>query len=68
MPQKGFTMIVNRLHIHAMRSTPTRDVEAGQSDAQFYDIYRRNTSGDMVLVERSGSLDSAFDFCLPTVH
>lgn len=68
MPQKGFTMIVNRLHIHAMRSTPTRDVEAGQSDAQFYDIYRRDTSCDMVLVERSRSLDSAFDFCLPTVH
>lgn len=68
MPQKGFTMIVNRLHIHAMRSTPSRDVQAGQSDAQFYDIYRRDGSGGLVLVERSQSLDSAFDYCLPTVH
>ncbi|MBF6989368.1 hypothetical protein IPF36_16705 [Cupriavidus sp. IK-TO18] len=68
MPQKGFTMIVNKLHIHAMRSTPNRDVQAGQSEAQFFHIYRRDDAGRMVLVERSLSLDSAFDFCLPTLH
>ncbi|QEZ48845.1 hypothetical protein [Cupriavidus oxalaticus] len=68
MPQKGFTLIVNKLHIHAMRSTPTRDVQARQSEAQFIHIYRRDGSGRMVFVERSLSLDSALDYCLPTLH
>lgn len=68
MPQKGFTLVVNKLHIQAMRSTPTRDVHAGQSDAQFFAIYRRDLKGGFVLVERSTSLDSAFDFCMPTLH
>ncbi|WP_165971612.1 hypothetical protein [Cupriavidus sp. L7L] len=40
MPQKGFTVIVNKLHIHAMRSTRNRDVQARQSEAQFFHIYR----------------------------
>ncbi|MFS8979227.1 hypothetical protein PO002_32875 [Cupriavidus necator] len=68
MPQKGFTMIVNKLHIHAMRSTTNRDVQARQSEAQFFHIYRRDESGRMVFVERSLSLDSALDYCLPTLH
>ncbi|MEN7527661.1 MULTISPECIES: hypothetical protein [unclassified Cupriavidus] len=70
MPQKGFTAIVNKLHIQAMRRTLTRDVQANQSDAQFFDVYRREPSGDMTLVEKGLSFDSAMDYCLTptTVH
>ncbi|MBP0624753.1 hypothetical protein [Cupriavidus consociatus] len=70
MPQKGFTAIVNRLHIHAMRSTATSEVQAGQSDAQFFHVYRREASGNMTLVERNLSFDSALDYCLApaTLH
>jgi len=38
MPQKGFIAIVNKLHIQAMRRTLTRDVQANQSEAQFFDV------------------------------
>ncbi|CAG2159715.1 hypothetical protein [Cupriavidus numazuensis] len=70
MPHKGFTAIVNKLHIHAMRTAATRDVQAGQSEAQFFHVYRREQSGELVLLERTGSFDSAFDYCIttPTLH
>lgn len=70
MPQKGFTAIVNKLHIHAMRRTLTREVQANQSEAQFNHVYRREASGDLTLVEKDLSFDSAMDFCLSptTVH
>jgi len=70
MPQKGFTAIVNKLHIQAMRSTPTRDVHAHKSEAQFFHVYRKESSGDMTLLERNLSFDSAADFCLAqgTLH
>ena len=69
MPQKGFTAIVNRLHIQAMRATSTTDVQAGQSEAQFYDVYRRDQSGSLTCLDRKLSFDSAVEFCLtPTLH
>ena len=70
MPQKGFTAIVNKLHIHAMRRTLTRDVQASQSEAQFFHVYRREATGDLTLVEKGLSFDSAMDYCLTptTVH
>nr|WP_315597951.1 hypothetical protein [uncultured Cupriavidus sp.] len=70
MPQKGFTAIVNKLHIQAMRRTLSRDVQANQSEAQFFHVYRREASGDLTLVEQGLSFDSAMDYCLSptTVH
>nr|WP_315591837.1 hypothetical protein [uncultured Cupriavidus sp.] len=70
MPQRGFTAIVNKLHIQAMRSTPTRDIHAIQSEAQFFHVYRKETSGDLTLLEGNLSFDSAADFCLAhgTLH
>ena len=70
MPQKGFTAIVNKLHIQAMRRTLTRDVQANQSEAQFFHVYRREASGDLTLVEKGLSFDLAMDYCLTstTVH
>ncbi|SPK77439.1 conserved protein of unknown function (plasmid) [Cupriavidus taiwanensis] len=69
MPQKGFTAIVNKLHIHAMRSAAATDVNAGQSEAQFFDVYRREPSGSMTFLDRLLSFDSALDYCLaPTLH
>ncbi|SDD57781.1 hypothetical protein SAMN05216345_111115 [Cupriavidus sp. YR651] len=64
MLQKGFTAIVNKMHIQAMRSTSSYDVMAGQSDAQFFDVFRRGTSGQLVLVKRERSFDSAFEYCV----
>jgi len=64
MPQKGFSAIVNKLHIHAMRSTASREVQAGQSDAQFFHVYRRAPSGELMLIERKLSFDSAFEYCV----
>lgn len=64
MSFKGFTAIVNKLHIHAMRSAGARVIEAGQSDAQFFEIYRRDSSGAMLFQQREASFDSAFDYCL----
>lgn len=70
MPQKGFTMIVNKLHIHAMRSTPTQDVQAWKSDAQFFHVYRKDGRDSLTLLERNLSYESAVDFCLApgTLH
>lgn len=70
MPQKGFTMIVNRLHIQAMRSTATHDVQAWKSDAQFFHVYRKDGRDSYTLLERNLSFDSAVDFCLSprTLH
>lgn len=68
MPQKGFTAIVNKLHIHAMRIAEAAEVQACKSDAQFYHVYRREPSGELVLIERKLSFESAFDYCLPTLH
>uniref|UniRef100_UPI003F499323 hypothetical protein n=1 Tax=Cupriavidus taiwanensis TaxID=164546 RepID=UPI003F499323 len=69
MPQKGFTVIVNKLHIHAMRSAAATEVKAGQSEAQFFDVYRREPSGSMTFLDRMPSFDSALDYCLaPTLH
>ncbi|RWA55701.1 hypothetical protein AU476_06220 [Cupriavidus sp. UYMSc13B] len=69
MPQTGFTAIVNKLHIRAMRATATAEVQAGQSDAQFFHVYRREASGSLTFVERKLSFDSALEFCLkPTLH
>ncbi len=64
MPRKGFTAIVNKLHIQAMRTTPTRDVHANKSEAQFFHVYRKESSGDLTLVEGNLSFDSAADLCL----
>ncbi|AZG17073.1 hypothetical protein [Cupriavidus pauculus] len=70
MPQKGFTAIVNGLHIHAMRRTSTHDVQALQSEAQFYHVYRRDGRDGLTLLEKSLSFDSAMDYCLAprTLH
>jgi len=70
MPQKGFTAIVNRRHIHAMRSTAAHEMQAGKSDAQYYNVYSRAPSGELVFERREGSFDSAFEFCVapPTLH
>ncbi|MGX6566054.1 hypothetical protein [Cupriavidus necator] len=69
MPQKGFTAIVNKLHIHAMRTMATTEVHAGQSEAQFFDVYRREPSGSLTFLDRRFSFDSALDYCLtPTLH
>jgi len=70
MPQKGFTAIVNKLQIHAMRRTGTSDVPAIQSEAQFFHVYRREPSRDLTLVKGNLSFDSAADFCLShgTLH
>ncbi|WP_454056662.1 hypothetical protein [Cupriavidus sp. Marseille-Q8015] len=59
MPQKGFTAIINKLQIHAMRRTGSSDVPAIQSEAQFFHVYRRGQ-----LVKGNLSFDSAADFCL----
>lgn len=64
MPQKGFTAIINKLHIHAMRRTAICDVPAIKSEAQFFHVYRREQSGDFTLIEGHLSFDSAADFCL----
>lgn len=64
MPQKGFTAIVNKLQIHAMRQTAICDVPAFQSEAQFFHVYRKESSGSLTLVERNLSFDSAADYCL----
>lgn len=70
MPQKGFTMIVNKLHIQAMRSTATQDVQAWKSEAQFFHVYRKDASNSFTLVEGNLSYESAVDFCLApgTLH
>ncbi len=69
MLQKGFTAIVNKLHIHAMRNTSTMEVQARQSEAQFFDVYRREPSGSMTFLDRRFSFDSALEYCLaPTFH
>ncbi|MBY4898667.1 hypothetical protein [Cupriavidus sp. AU9028] len=69
MPQKGFTAIVNKLHIRAKRVSNTEDVSAGQSEAQFFDVYQRGPSGNLMFLDRKDSFDSALDFCLaPTLH
>lgn len=70
MPQKGFTAIVNGLHIYAMRRTLNHDVQALQSEAQFYHVYRRVGRHGLTLVEKNLSFDSAMDFCLAptTLH
>lgn len=69
MPHKGFTAIVNKLHIHAKRVSNTDDVGAGQSEAQFFDVYRRGPAGNLTFLNRMHSFDSALDFCLsPTLH
>ncbi|KAF7961877.1 hypothetical protein AWV80_28330 [Cupriavidus sp. UYMU48A] len=70
MPQKGFTAIVNKLHIHAMRTAAAHDVQAGQSEAQFFHVYRRERTGELIFLERKGSFDSAFDYCITptTLH
>jgi hypothetical protein len=64
MLQQGFTTIVNRLHIRAMRATAMADVQAGKSEAQFFDVYRRTHSGTLVFLERKRSFDSAFEYCI----
>lgn len=64
MLQQGFTAIVNRMHIRAMRATAIDDVQAGMSDAQFFDVYRRTQSGKLVFLERKRSFDSAFEYCI----
>ncbi|CAG9186013.1 hypothetical protein [Cupriavidus pampae] len=68
--QKGFTAIVNKLHIHAMRRTATSDVHVPKSEAQFFHVYRREQSRDLTLVKGNLSFDSAADFCLAhgTLH
>ncbi|AOY97724.1 hypothetical protein BKK79_38030 (plasmid) [Cupriavidus sp. USMAA2-4] len=63
MSFKGFTAIVNKLHIHAMRSAGARVIEAGQSDAQFFEVYRRGPSGVLLFLQREASFDAAFEFC-----
>ncbi|WP_066733004.1 hypothetical protein [Cupriavidus sp. D384] len=70
MPQKGFTVIVNKLHIHAMRSTANQDVQAWKSDAQFFHVYRKVGRDTFTLLESNLSFDSAVDFCLApcTLH
>lgn len=70
MPQKGFTAIVNGLHIHAMRRTQSHDVQAIQSEAQFFHVYRRDGRDTLTLLEKNLSFDSAMDYCLTpsTVH
>ncbi|WP_235845020.1 hypothetical protein [Cupriavidus agavae] len=63
-------MIVNKLHIHAMRSTATQDVQAWKSEAQFFHVYRKDEGNSLTLLERNLSYDSAVDFCLApaTLH
>ncbi|WP_316157472.1 hypothetical protein [Cupriavidus sp. BIC8F] len=69
MPQKGFTAIINKLHIQAMRATAATEVQAGQSEAEFFDVYRREPSGSFTFLGRKFSFDSALDYCLaPTLH
>ncbi len=70
MPQKGFTVIVNGLHIHAMRSADAHEVQARKSDAQYYNVYSRSHSDELVLVQSGRLFDSAFEFCVapPTLH
>lgn len=69
MPHKGFTAIVNKLHIHAKRASDTAEIHAGQSEAQFFDVYRRGPAGTLTFLDRKHSFDSALDFCLaPTLH
>ena len=70
MLQKGFIAIVNKLQIHAMHIAGDGEVQANQSDAQFFHVYRKEPSGDLTLVERQLPFDTAFDLCLTpaTLH
>ncbi len=60
---KGFTAIVGKLHIHAMRSVASREMLASQSDAQWFHVYRRTSAG-LELEQREKDFDSALDYCL----
>lgn len=63
MHLKGFTAIVGKLHIHAMRSIASREMIASQSDAQWFHVYRRTSAG-LEFEQREKDFDSAFDYCL----
>jgi len=63
MPLRGFTAIVGRLHIYAMRSIASREMIASQSDAQWFHVYRRTPTG-LRLEQKKKDFDSALDYCL----
>lgn len=66
----GFTVIVGRLAIHAMRRTPSGEVQANQSDAQSFHVYMRGPGGAQELQRTEEDFDAAFAFCVqrPAVH
>ncbi|MCK4118377.1 hypothetical protein ACI2UK_13830 [Ralstonia nicotianae] len=64
MSAKGVTEVVGKLHIHAMRWVSSREVPAGESEAQSYHVYLRNASGVFELQRKDCDFDAVFDYCL----
>ncbi len=72
MSFKGFSVIVGRLQIRAMRELASGTVPACQSDAETYHVYRRNADGSTQLQHTEVDFDAAFTYCAgrqqPTLH
>jgi len=64
MLQNGLVVLVGRMEIRAMRSTSTGMVQAGQSDADAYQVFQRHTDRAAELRRTEASFDSAFFYAI----
>lgn len=64
MLQNGFVVVVGPMEIRAMRSTPAGLVQAQQSNADSYQVFRRRADRSAELRRTESSFDSAFFYAM----